>query len=99
MPALQSAVSLLGRAVRWIWHAMFKDTPWVQFGGAAGHHPESLVRLFSNLQAAGVRCRYRTFSGGTMTQGGSGAAVSMVILVHRDDLPKAHEVADRIARW
>ena len=70
---------------------------WQRFHAAAGHRPESAARLHSELRRAGVRSRYKMAGTGvSMFHGHRSAVQTPVVLVHRDDLDRAHQVRSAV---
>lgn len=70
---------------------------WQDVHAAAGYRPDSAVRLHHALRAAGVRSRYRAVgTGASFASLGNATNQTVKVLVHRDDLHRAREVAARL---
>ena len=80
--ALKSALTDLVRALK-------GEQIWQEFHISSSIRPEETMRRFSYLRARGVRCKLHHF--GTAGLRGINAG-SVVLRVHKDDLPKAYSL-------
>lgn len=89
----------LGRLLSAVLDILFEGRTWKEFWVARGDQPDYATRLYGVLQGQGVRCRYQSVGPPGVGVGGgaqTGAAQTLKVLVHRDDLYKARQVMSQL---
>jgi hypothetical protein len=72
-------------------YVVFRDRGiWKEYYAAPAHHPDEALSIFSQLSRAGIRCRIQSM-GDMRGSAASGAGTTIYVLVHRQDMEKAHQ--------